>query len=159
MTLRAEQYDRLARLTDDQARVVLSRHRTIPQPDEPATTRLLALAVQKSMDQRLLLMPCFRTQDQVEISAIETIVGKPITRIHKATKHAGLIRPGRPRPPKPDDNRVITQVTPNPKKPGSASYERYAKYQPGMTVQEALNAGVTTGDIKWDSERGFITLV
>lgn len=47
----------------------------------------------------------------------------------------------------------------NPKKPGSASADRFAKYRDGMTVKEALDAGVIRGDLDHDTKKGFITIV
>lgn len=46
----------------------------------------------------------------------------------------------------------------NPKKGAAAT--RFAKYKEGMTVEEALKAGVQIGDLRWDSDpkRGFIKL-
>ena len=46
----------------------------------------------------------------------------------------------------------------NAKKPGSAAHARFAKMTPGMTVDEAIAAGVTRGDINWDVKQGFIKL-
>jgi len=54
---------------------------------------------------------------------------------------------------------TITIVsTTNPKRAGSTSAARFDLYTNGMTVAQAIEAGVTTGDIHWDSEKGFITL-
>lgn len=53
---------------------------------------------------------------------------------------------------------VITNIKENPKREGSASYDRYAKYVEGMTVAEFCEAGGTTGDVRFDAERGHITL-
>lgn len=55
-----------------------------------------------------------------------------------------------------DDARKITFVAENPKRPGSASFDRFAKYKKGMTVAQAIAAGVTRADIDWDSKRDFI---
>lgn len=49
-------------------------------------------------------------------------------------------------------------VASNPKKVGSASYERFAAYQEGMTVQAALKAGVKREDIAWDTRHQFISI-
>lgn len=46
----------------------------------------------------------------------------------------------------------------NAKKAGSGAADRFAKMKPGMTVDEALAAGVTRGDINWDVKQGFIKL-
>lgn len=55
-----------------------------------------------------------------------------------------------------DDSRKITFVAPNPKRPGTDSFDRFAKYKKGMTVAQALAAGVLRADIAWDSKREFI---
>lgn len=51
----------------------------------------------------------------------------------------------------------------NPKKPGSASHERFQgyflceqKYPDGYTIKDAFNEGVRSDDIRHDSEHGFI---
>lgn len=57
------------------------------------------------------------------------------------------------------DNAVITLITPdkkNPKRQGSASYDRFAAYKDGMTVKEAVAAGVLYADLSWDVGHGFI---
>ena len=53
---------------------------------------------------------------------------------------------------------IISDIAPNPKRPGSASAERYSLYIDGMTVAEALSAGITKADIRWDTDKGFITV-
>ena len=57
------------------------------------------------------------------------------------------------------DTRVFAEIIPNPKKPGSKSFERFAIYKVGMTVQEAVKAGGTLADIKWGLERSQFKLV
>ena len=47
----------------------------------------------------------------------------------------------------------------NPKKMGSASAERFAKYRHGMTVKEALDAGLLRGDFSSDMNKGYISIV
>lgn len=46
----------------------------------------------------------------------------------------------------------------NPKRPGSASADRFALYRSGMTVKAAVEAGVKSEDISWDQRKGFIEL-
>jgi flagellar biosynthesis GTPase FlhF len=56
---------------------------------------------------------------------------------------------------KPEE--VITVlVAENPKRGISA--ERFAKYRTGMTVKEALEAGVLSADLTWDTGRRFINI-
>ncbi len=57
---------------------------------------------------------------------------------------------------KPNMADVLTTVAPNPKRPGSASYDRYANYITGYTRAQLLAKGVLRADIAWDEERGFI---
>jgi hypothetical protein len=44
----------------------------------------------------------------------------------------------------------------NPKR-GKAA-ERFAKYKDGMTVKQALDAGLTSGDLNWDTARKLISI-
>jgi hypothetical protein len=53
---------------------------------------------------------------------------------------------------------VITVLTANPKKPGSKTWYRFQMYQTGMTVVQALAAGIEMGDVRWDLAHGFISL-
>jgi ADP-ribose pyrophosphatase YjhB (NUDIX family) len=55
------------------------------------------------------------------------------------------------------DDLIKLHVQSNPKKPGSAAAERFAKYQDGMTVAEYKAAGGTAEDLAWDRKRGFVT--
>ena len=52
------------------------------------------------------------------------------------------------------DNKPYNGSNNNPKR--GASAERFAKYKAGMTFQEALDAGISSADVKWDLEKGFI---
>lgn len=45
----------------------------------------------------------------------------------------------------------------NPKKAGSKTHGRFQSYQTGMTIQQALDAGLTTADLNYDKEHGFIS--
>jgi len=47
----------------------------------------------------------------------------------------------------------------NPKKPGSASHDRFTKYVDGMTVKEAKDAGLLNGDFDNDVKKGYISIV
>ena len=43
---------------------------------------------------------------------------------------------------------------PNPKRIGSLSFARYARYQKAKTVGEALKHGTKLADLLWEFERG-----
>lgn len=46
----------------------------------------------------------------------------------------------------------------NPKRPGSKAAVRFALYKDGMTVRQALEAGLDPGDLAYDSNKQFIVL-
>lgn len=46
----------------------------------------------------------------------------------------------------------------NPKREGSRSHGAFGLYKSGMTLQKAVDAGVTVGDIRWDLSHGFIAI-
>lgn len=56
-------------------------------------------------------------------------------------------------------DRIVLLVPVNPKKPGSAAYDRFALYEPNMTVEAARAAGIRAEDLVWDQKKGFIALV
>ena len=57
------------------------------------------------------------------------------------------------------DAMLITEVADNPKKAGTAAYERFALLKNGQTIGEAMALGVWYGDIRGGHERGFLKLV
>ena len=62
--------------------------------------------------------------------------------------------------------RIAVQTDGNPKKPGTASYDRFALYYGAETVENYIAAVVAGGgtrakaraDLRWDSARGFVTI-
>ena len=46
----------------------------------------------------------------------------------------------------------------NPKRPGSASHDRFKLYREGMTVGEAIEAGLKRDDITWDVNKQYISI-
>lgn len=46
----------------------------------------------------------------------------------------------------------------NPKRAGSKAGERFALYVNGMTVDQALAAGLTRGDLDFDAQKKFISI-
>ena len=73
-----------------------------------------------------------------------------------------------PREPKFPDSKKITLLKDkegktfgkehNPKKPNSASFDRFARYVDGMTIKQALDAGILRGDLDHDSKKSFISV-
>ena len=53
---------------------------------------------------------------------------------------------------------ITLLVDHNPKRVGSASHGRFENYEDEMTVEAALKAGVTAGDLAWDVAHGFVKI-
>lgn len=54
--------------------------------------------------------------------------------------------------------KITVLVSSNPKRVGTAGRDRFEFYRDGMTVAEALEAGLTRPDLKWDSKHAFIKI-
>lgn len=74
------------------------------------------------------------------------------------SKTETVINPAAPIPTRITRDMIVTYVGPNTKQPRSAVFQRYKGYAVGITVEQALAAGVRIGDVRWDVDRGFITL-
>jgi hypothetical protein len=57
-----------------------------------------------------------------------------------------------------DDAVISILVDKNPKREGSKAAERFAYYKDGMTVKVAKEAGVTSSDIRYDTEHNYISV-
>ena len=72
--------------------------------------------------------------------------------------HPKTKSPSTPRARKTDGLKIRLLVKTNPKKVGAASHARFELYKSGMSVGDALAAGVTHQDIWWDVSHKFIEL-
>lgn len=58
------------------------------------------------------------------------------------------------------DNRIVTTVMPNPKKPGTNAHSHYTQYIPGKSVSwHIINTEITRVDIRYDINRGFVKVL
>lgn len=134
-------------------------------------TQIFTRCEEMSIDHADVVMSLAHDSSPLAVRTLETLIGKPIDMgwpCLKGPSPKPRTEEGAPAPvrePKQrvarnsvTDPRVIAHVAPNPKKPGSASFDRYALYRVGMTVNEAIAAGVKREDVAWDSDpkRGFI---
>jgi hypothetical protein len=78
----------------------------------------------------------------------------------KPVKAAKAAKASAHRGPKAEygDAQVISLLVANPKRKGSLAFKRYANYVDGMTVREALDAGLTREDFRWDTRHGHISI-
>lgn len=141
------------------AAAVARRHRLAEAPDAESGEELWELCEALGLDQADVVLSLAADATPMGVVCIETLIGRPITRELPASARA----PRAPRAPKgaavrrADSRRILT-VVPNPKKPGSKSHARFEAYRVGMTVDQAVAAGLTMDDIRHDVARGFITL-
>jgi len=125
---------------------------------------LFQLCQTAGLDHARTVLALARETDDTGVRAIETLVGRPITRWTPPAPGAssrGVVtreRNARTAPTSSVGHLVVLAVVPNPKKPGSASHDRFSKWVVGQTVQQCMAAGLTRGDVTWDMERGFVTL-
>lgn len=153
------------------ASALLRRHRDLP-PYVPGS--LFRVCEEAGLDQADVVCAVAAESSPLAVQALEVLAGIPVVVGHPcltprpkperqdAPKSAEAPAPRAERAPRQtaSDPRVIASVMPNPKRPGTASYDRYELYRVGMTVNEAIAAGVKREDIAWDSasSRGFIVL-
>jgi len=79
----------------------------------------------------------------------------------KAAKKAKAAKAtGGKRGPAPEfgDHMIISLLVANPKRKGTKAFARYAGYTDGMTVGQALEAGLTRDDFRWDTDKGHIAI-
>lgn len=141
----------------------------------PTSEDFLLMVEKLRLDHATVVLPLCRVSHTEATAALETLIGHPLTRLAARGKARAptdprirlgmMTKEGTPRTPKEraasgasTDTRTITFVAENPKKPGSASHLRFVLYVVGDKVMDAIAKGVTSGDIKWDTERGFIKL-
>lgn len=120
--------------------------------------------------QATVIMALARDRSVSACRTMETLIGKPIEVCHPCLSGPDPRQSGNPGQKTPtksgqrartapkSDPRVIVAVVPNPKRPGSASFDRFKVWAVGKTVNECFAEGLGSADLKWDSERGFITL-
>ena len=53
---------------------------------------------------------------------------------------------------------ITLLVAVNPKRPESKAYGRFESYKDGLTVQQAMDSGLTTPDLVYDATHGYIAI-
>lgn len=140
-----------------------------PPAEDVCGLELLARVEDAQLDHAQVVLTMAPAISLPAIQAVETLVGRPIQRLRPQTtplasrSSAATVAP--PRSPRAtvsagaiSATQVVLSVVPNPKKPGTSSHTRFAKYAVGMSVAQLLAAGITRADLKWDTERSFVVL-
>jgi len=105
-----------------------------------------------------------KPETKVRNAKVSKATAKPETKATKATAKATpqpRANPGKGSGIQLADNmRIKLNVRENPKRKGTASYDRFNLYltKKPKTVAEALRAGITRADLRWDAARNFIEL-
>lgn len=119
-----------------------------PLPDDPAT-----ICETISRDRRLTTMAKKNPAPAPAESKTETAAAAPAAKGGpRGVPQDAIIR----MQPDPKDASKIYGPDHNPKRSGSAGHARFALYKDGMTVREAIDAGIWAADITWDKDKGFI---
>lgn len=128
-----------------------------PVPEDVTGGQIYEACRASGLDQAAVVMSMASSPSPVAVSCLEKIVGRPFVRATKNTQtERKTQRTKQPRPVLRDDRVIRVLSETNPKKKGTKSYDRFALYEDGMTVQQFVKAGGTSADVKWDAERGFI---
>ena len=116
------------------------------------------------LDHAGVVLTLARETSPVGLSAIEHLIGHPIVHWHKnarlnqetstINKLRGVAVPRE----RPENTMVVVAFVPNPKKQNTAGWERFKLWKLGSTVAECVAAGMWPADVKWDLDRGFVTL-
>lgn len=81
--------------------------------------------------------------------------GKGKTKAAKAPKEPREGGNGRPKK-LADEGKITLLLDKNPQREGSMGAAMYDKYKNGMTVKEAMDAGVTRSHLNWSVDHGWI---
>jgi hypothetical protein len=125
---------------------------------------LFELARESGLDHAGVVLTLADSGSILGRALLERLVGRPILPWAETVRATQELQT--PPPPRgaarvvirPEHNMVVVTVLPNPKKPGSAGYDRYSLWRPGILVSEAIASGVWPADVRWDLERRFIVL-
>lgn len=108
------------------------------------------------------------TTDQIEDTSTENTAADATTATGDATEAGTTKRKPPVREPKFKNEMIVTLLADkdgnvfgkdnNPKRKGSASAARFDHYTNGMTVEQALAAGLTRADLEFDVQKKFISI-
>ncbi len=126
---------------------------------------LFEVCRQEGLDHAGCVLPLCREQDDIGVSALEKLVGKPIFVWRPRPRQLRLPTTSGGSAPRSAGGgfspaQVVLSVVPNPKKAGSATWHRYKYWVPGDTVAQCMARGLTRADVQWDTDysRGFVKL-
>ena len=93
----------------------------------------------------------------LEQVVVDDAPGRPPTLLGSSARAASEVRIAPKTYPFADRDTALRVAAKNPKKRGTASWDRYERYKTARTVGEFLDAGGTSGDLRHDWARGYVT--
>lgn len=166
-------------LAPTQAHLVAAALRLLDEGDTPETLTGLDLfhrCEAAELDQADVIMALARDPSPAAVATVACLLGRPIDvrrrgesaydaatgrLIDKSTGEVTGRKTGNTRSSAAQprlDPRVVISVAANPKKPGSGSHTRYAHWAVGRTVSECMALGLTTADVRYDLDRGYVVV-
>jgi hypothetical protein len=125
---------------------------------------LFEVCRREDLDHASCVFPLCREHDDIGVSALEKLVGKPINVWRPAHRTPTRTSQAASKPATGAGNfsptQVVLSVVSNPKKVGCAAWHRYRHWVVGETVQACMARGLTRADVLWDIDysRGFVKL-
>lgn len=136
----------------------LAHAMALPESDQLSGLDIYQVGNEAGLDQADVVMSLATDSSPLGVRVVETLVGHPITRARQSPPRVRGQRVRGVSVRRSDPRRIAFVIEPNPKKAGSASADRFAHYEVGVSVDEFVKRGGTLGDVKWDLEHGFIRL-
>ena len=93
----------------------------------------------------------------LEQVVVDDAPGRPPTLLGSSARAASEVRIAPKTYPFADRDTALRVAAKNPKKRGTASWDRYERYKTARTVGEFLDRGGTPGDLRHDWARGYVT--
>ena len=93
----------------------------------------------------------------LEQVVVDDAPGRPPTLLGSSARAASEVRIAPKTYPFADRSAALCVAPTNPKKHGTASWDRYERYKTARTVGEFLDRGGTPGDLRHDWARGYVT--
>jgi hypothetical protein len=144
----------------DQQAVCKTLRLPLPTPDVSLDVILLQQKI-TPMDALSRLERAHDLRSKIAVACLKGVVKKcPASAQFNPKPYPKLAAtPAKAQRPTREQNatRVLLSFIPNPKKPGSASYDRYMFYEVGLTEAQLLAKGLRRDDLRWDTARSHLT--
>lgn len=135
-------------------------------PDITDPEEFLGWCIAEHVSQAEVVMGMAHIPSVHAVLATEHLIMKPIDRRtasevereRQALRPRAIAAPVSAREATTDTRLIRILCDGNPKRRGTASYDRFQLYVDGMTVAQFLAKGGTRGDLTWDQERAFVRL-